>query len=566
MQASSALLKNPVSFENEMVNQGLITKDQLAVAEITQRTLGGDLGHILIQKGFIREPQIVNFFSEQFGIQVVDLKGYTINPALLRLIPYHYVQKFTTIPLSRTGDALTLAIADPFNLPRLETEIRCCEDLQFNFVMAPRQQIEAVIREHYRIDRCTRLGADKVEIINTEKKESPDSLEKAEKLATSLGTVAAVDSILETAYTAEASDIHFEPQDNFIRVRLRIDGLLEEKHVLPIGMHMPIISRIKIISGMNIAERRAPQDGRFSVKIRGKLLDCRTSTYPTQYGEKAVIRLLSKGSLKKLEQLGLSSKDREIFKSWILKPHGLILVTGPTGSGKSTTLYAALQMLNSIDRNIISIEDPIENEISGINQAQVNIKANLTFASALRCMLRQDPDVIMVGEVRDAETAEMVLRAALTGHLVLSTLHTNTAIGAISRLINLGIPPFLLASSLIGVLAQRLVRKNCPQCLTEYVDQEGEGRILKFEPENKLFRGQGCEACRHTGYTGRMGLFELLTVGAPLKKLIEQGLPEESLLKEATAQGFTPMIENGRTKILEGMTTLREVLRVTEVF
>ncbi len=568
MQVEAAFQGAPGNLIKEMVQKGLITKDQLSVAEVTQKNFGGDLPNILIRKGFVREPDFLNFVAQRLGLKVVDLGRSVIPRNLLRLVPYHLVQKYIVMPLSQNEGVLTLAIADPFHLDKLKEELAGAhsEDLQFDFVIAPRKQIELAIRDYYQVQKLSNHWSDEIEIVTSESKNSVDPAEKVEELASSIGTVAAVDSILESACTDHASDVHIEPQENFIRVRLRVDGLLEEKHVLPIKMHMPIVSRIKIISGMNIAERRSPQDGRFSVKIHGDLLECRTSSYPTVYGEKIVIRLLTKGSLKKMEQLGMSPKDCETFKSWVLRPYGLLLVTGPTGSGKSTSLYAALQILNTIDRNIVSIEDPVENEVPGVNQAQVNNKANMTFVSALRSMLRQDPDVIMVGEVRDGETADMVTRAALTGHLVLSTLHTNTAVGAISRLLNLQIPPFLLSSSLVGVLGQRLVRRNCSKCLKEYIDETGEGQVLGLPVGSKVFRGEGCEACRHTGYTGRVGIYELFTLSPALRSLIEKGCTDEDLLNQAKTEGFRPMLEDGRQKILEGLTTISEVLRVTEAF
>lgn len=562
----NALSPKVVELGKKMILEGLITKDQLAVAEVTQHTRGGDLASILIQKGFIQEKTLLDFFANQLKISVIELKQQSIPRSLLKFVPYHLAKKYTVIPLSQSNSHLTLVTHDPFHFSKIEAELNC-GGLRFEFAIAPRQQIEAMIIDLYQLHRITSTGSEKVEfIVDEQRKSKTDTLQNVEELASSVGTVSTVNNIIETAYAEHASDIHIEPQENFIRVRLRIDGVLEEKHILNKQMLLPVVSRLKIVSGMNIAERRAPQDGRFTVKIHGEILDCRTSTYPTIHGEKVVIRLLSKSSLKKLEQLGMFEKDCETFRSWILRPHGLIFVTGPTGSGKSTTLYSALQLLNSIDRNIMSIEDPVENEVAGVNQAQLNTKANITFASSMRSMLRQDPDVIMVGEVRDAETAEMALRAALTGHLVLSTLHTNTAAGVVTRLINLGVPPFLVSSALIGALGQRLVRKNCEHCKKEYVDEAGESLMIGLEKGSKLFRGQGCERCRSTGYSSRIGLFELFTVTSSLRDLIEKGVTEEALTKEAKTQGYIPMIEDGRQKILKGLTSASEVIRVTEIF
>ncbi len=549
-----------------MVERGLITRDQWSVAEVTQQHLGGDLSNILVQKGFIREADLLKFFSDHLELPLARIDAQNLNRNLMRCISYHLVQKYTLIPIEQNGNTITLAISDPLSFSQLKEELsQIPTGEEFRFVIAPRKQIELAIQEFYQVQKMGKTSSSSVEIVQGDNKTQSDAKEKVEEMASSMGTVAAVDSILESAFKDHASDIHLEPQEKFIRVRLRIDGVLEEKHILPIKMLLPIISRIKIISGMNIAEKRAPQDGRFTARIHGTPLECRTSSYPTVYGEKVVIRLLSKGNLKRLEQTGMALKDCECFKSWIFRPHGLILVTGPTGSGKSTSLYAALQLLNSPERNIVSIEDPVESEIAGINQAQVNNKANMTFASALRSMLRQDPDVIMVGEIRDAETAEMAIRAALTGHLVLSTLHTNTAVGAISRLINLGIPPFLLSSSLIGVLGQRLVRKNCSHCTEEILfESEGEDPIGLMKGD-KVFKGKGCEHCRQTGYSGRVGIYELLTITQNLRALSEKGATDEVILAQAVSEGFTTMMQDGRTKVLEGMTTADEVVRVTEV-
>ncbi len=565
MQSQGIIEKVSAGLGQKMVSQGLITKDQLAMAESTQHTLGGELTNILMQKGFVRETEMLNFFSGVLDWSVVDLSKHSVEKHLLRYVPFHLAKKFCVVPYHLKETVLTLVIPDPSSAEALEEALNQ-PHLKIEYVIAPRRQIEKMISDHYQLSRNITVSSSKVEILNEEKKQQLDASKKAEELASSVGAVDAVNAILEMAYSEQASDIHLEPQENYIRVRLRIDGILEEKMIFSMKMLLPVVSRIKIISGMNIAEKRAPQDGRLTVRIKGEMIDCRTSSYPTVHGEKVVIRLLRKGSLKRLDQLGMFPQDCETFRSWVKKPHGLIFVTGPTGSGKSTTLYSALQILNSIERNIMSIEDPVENEIAGVNQAQLNNKANVTFASAMRSMLRQDPDVIMVGEVRDAETAEMALRAALTGHLVMSTLHTNTAVGAVSRLINLGIPPFLLSAAMVGVLGQRLVRKICPECREKYTDTEKHAKFLGLPEDSVTYYGRGCEACRKTGYVSRIGLFELFTMNEEVRKLIENGATDEALLEDVKKKGYVPMIDDGRKKILEGLTTMSEVLRVTETF
>lgn len=553
-----------------MLARGAISKEQYAAAELSQKNTGGELAAILLQKGFLREKDLLAYYSEQFGFPLLNLTQQTIHRTLLKYVPYHLAKKFNVIPINLSEGVLTVVIPDPALVTMLRTELQS-KSFILKFALASKQQLEKAVIEHYQIHLLNSLGKEQVEVINTEERKNrteggEETNQNVEELASSVGAVTAVNSILETAFMEKASDIHVEPQENFVRVRFRVDGLLEEKHILPIKMLLPIVSRIKIISGMNIAEKRAPQDGRISLKIRGSMLDCRASCYPTVFGEKIVIRLLSKGGLKKLEQLGMFPEDTDRFKSWIKRPHGLLFVTGPTGSGKSTTLYSALQMLNSIDRNIMSIEDPVENEIAGVNQGQLNNKANMTFASAMRSMLRQDPDVIMVGEVRDPETAEMALRAALTGHLVLSTLHTNTAVGAVSRLINLGIPNYLLSAALVGVLGQRLVRKICVDCMEEYEDEVGEGQLIGLPEGTKLFRGKGCSICRETGFTARVGIFELFTVTEEVRKIIDNGGKDDEVAEAAKKHGYAHMIEDGRKKVMQGITTVGEVLRVTEVF
>jgi len=361
-----------------------------------------------------------------------------------------------------------------------------------------------------------------------------------------------------------ASDIHIEPMEKSLKVRYRIDGLLEERALLSQQLHAPILTRIKIISGMDIAERRIPQDGRVRMKLGGRMVDMRISTYPTMYGEKIVIRLLTQETVLTLEDLGFSSGDKQKFENIITKPHGVFLVTGPTGSGKTTTLYAALQRINSQDKNIISIEDPIENEMTGINQAQVNIKAGLTFASALRSILRQDPDIIMVGEIRDQETADIVVRSAITGHLVFSTLHTNTAAGAITRLIDLGIERFLIASAIVGLLSQRLVRKICSHCKEEVEIAESQLILLGTKLQAPFYKGKGCKHCNMTGYSGRLGLFELISIDPEIRDLILEGASERKIIEEAKNKGTIKIRNAGINFIKEGITTIEEVLRVTE--
>lgn len=550
---------------SELVNSGLISSNQLAVARVTQKNLGGDLGHILIKKGFVTEEQLVQFLSEQLHVPYIELKDVTIDVKLTKFIPASMAKKYNIIPISKKGDVLTLALADPMDLFSLD-DIKIAVKCILEPILTSKEDVQKMISELYR-SAVTVSGVEDetIEMMGLSEEDEAEASEKLQEIASGTKVVAAVNNLIIRAYKEHVSDIHIEPMQELVKVRYRIDGLLEERMVLPKNMHLPVISRLKIISGMDIAERRIPQDGRVRLKIHGEQLDMRLSTYPTMHGEKVVIRLLSKGEVIGLDELGFSGDDEAKFANLITRPHGILLVTGPTGSGKTTTLYAALQRVNSQDKNIISIEDPIENEIAGVNQAQVNLKAGVTFAAALRSILRQDPDIIMVGEIRDAETAEIAVRAAMTGHLVFSTLHTNTAIGAVARLMDLGLEPFLLSSSLLGVMAQRLVRVICKECRQEVEPHVNHLKILGIEgPDVHVYAGRGCKACRMTGFKGRSGIFELVPISDRLKKMISERVPETDLLKVAREEGAHDMREDGIAKILSGVTTTDEVIRVTQ--
>ena len=547
-----------------MVQSGLITSDQLAVARVTQDSMGGNIGNILLKKGFVGEDQITNFLSGRLNIPLQSIKGLSIDTNLVRLIPYTLAYRYSMLPLTKCENKIQLALGDPVSLYSLD-EISNTLHCEVEVVLAPKEEVLSAMREHYRKQDLREIDIDEVEVIKETDENQDENTEKVQEMASSVGAVSAVNSIFLQAYRERASDIHVEPQRDYVRVRLRVDGRLEERQILPRRMLLPVTSRIKILSGMNIAERRAPQDGRAQLKISGNFIDMRTSSYPTAFGEKIVIRLLRKDNLMKLEHLGFSPRDLKVFTQVIAQPFGIILVTGPTGSGKSTTLYAALQRVNSVDRNIVSVEDPIESEISGINQAQVNPKAGMTFASALRSILRQAPDVIMIGEIRDGETADMALRAAMTGHLVFSTLHTNTAVGAIPRLINLGVAPFLLSSSLLGVMAQRLIRRICQDCRTPTPADPQMLRYLGMPADSVVYKGAGCPKCRNTGFTGRIGLFEIVPVKDKMKTIIEQNAKEEEIMAYINSTGeYRSMKEDGIEKILQGVVTLEEVIKVTE--
>lgn len=549
----------------EMVREGLITNDQLAVAQVIHEDLGANLMQILIEKGFATEQQVMGYLGKVLSIPFVSLKKYRFDSDLAKEIPMHLARRHHLIPLRRDGSNVVVAMADPLDPYALE-------DLKQQFqspiqpVLASFLEIEDLIGQAYGLSRnhSPEISIEAIQNVSSEEDVAyPEEGRRLEEIATGPKIVQAVNEMILRACQEAASDIHIEPRAKVLNVRFRIDGLLEERYHFGREMHLPIVSRIKILSGLDIAERRIPQDGRIRLKMGGKLADLRVSTYPTLYGEKVVLRILSGMGPVGVEGLGFSEEERRLFAELIGLPHGIFLVTGPTGSGKSTTLYAALERLNSSEKNIVSIEDPIEREIVGISQAQINSKAGVTFASALRAILRQDPDIIMLGEIRDRETAEIAVRAAITGHMVLSTLHTNTPAGSISRLLDLGTEPFLLSSALVGILAQRLVRKICNHC-REKTAPPSQIQIPALDRVKTFYRGKGCPQCRLSGYSGRVGIFELAPVRGSIKSLIDQRAPDSRIEEEFRKMKVRSMLEEGLDKVAKGITTIEEVLRVTQ--
>jgi len=554
------------SYVQEIVREGLITKEQLAVAMVSKKNRGEGLGSILIQKRFLTEPELLKFLSRRLNVPFIDLQTHDRDLNLLREISASIAKRHLVLPLRIANGKLEVAMADP-------TDVAALDDLKMAFgnaltpSLASAESIEEALEEAY---AATSSGEDDpntpaVEMEPTQDTETSPTTEskKIQEIASGPNVIAAVNQLISQAWDHGASDIHIEPSRDGSRVRTRIDGILQESPGFQKNMYFAIISRIKIMAGLDIAEHRIPQDGRVRMRMVGRVLDLRVSTCPTQYGEKVVLRLLSKEVLRTIEDLGMEEKDRKCFTEMITKSHGIFLTCGPTGSGKSTTLYAALTRINTPDINIISIEDPIESEITGVSQIAINPKANLTFPTILRSVLRQDPDVIMVGEIRDTETANIAVRAAITGHLVLSTLHTNTAAGAISRLMDLGVEPFLLSTALQGVLAQRLARKICPKC-----KEELSLHSARFGPYAKLvkhaFRGRGCSHCRRTGYRGRIGIFELAPMNDTIRELIYRKASDLEIEKEIRRLQPLSIREEGLKKVEEGITTIEEVLRVTE--
>ncbi|QQR81221.1 MAG: type II/IV secretion system protein [Deltaproteobacteria bacterium] len=551
---------------DKLVTKGLLTKDQLAVARVSQQNLGEELGLILLKKGFLSEPLLLEFMGEELSVPYVSLSQVKIQSQLTQKIPMHVARRYHLMPLYMEGEKVVIAMTDPFDRFAME-DLKQSIGAEIKPVLSSMQEIDQCIAEAYGQSASKRAAdsadvAMQLELVNLGGEDAGES-GNLEKIATGPKVIQTVNQLIVQAFMDKASDIHIEPRQEGMRIRYRVDGLLEERGMLHREMVHPVSSRIKILGGLDIAERRAPQDGRVRIKIGGKPLDMRISTLPTLYGEKIVMRLLTKEGVASIESVGFSEKDRKTFADLIGKSHGIFLVTGPTGSGKSTTLYAALARINSPDKNIISVEDPVESEVAGVNQTQINAKAGVTFASALRSILRQDPDVIMIGEIRDGETGEIAVRAAITGHLVLSTLHTNSAAGAISRMNDLGVEHFLLSSALIGVLAQRLVRKICPECKVEEEPNPALVHIVG-RPVKKSFRGQGCKVCRMSGYKGRAGIFELAPIDETVRKLISEKSPDHVIEEEFRKQGIQSLLDNGLEKVEQGMTTLEEVVRVTQ--
>lgn len=546
----------------EMVKAGLINADQLAVARVRQEDLGQDLSEILVKKGFVSEQQILGFLGKHLSIPYVSLKKYSLDADLAKELPLALAKRHHVVALRKDGATVVLAMADPLDRMAVE-DIRQAIHAEVHPVLASAAEIEEAIERVYG-DRknSVELSLESIKSISSEV--LPEEEKRLEEIATGAKIVQTVNEMIARAFQEGASDIHIEPRQNEVHVRFRIDGVLEEEDPLRRDMHLPVTSRIKIIGGMDIAERRVPQDGRVRVRIHDKPIDLRISTYPTLYGEKVVMRFLTMATPIGIDRLGFSEKDRKLFLDLIGAPHGIFLVTGPTGSGKSTTLYAALERLNTPEKNIVSVEDPVEREIPGISQSQVSAKAGVTFASALRAILRQDPDIIMLGEIRDRETAEIAVRAAITGHMVLSTLHTNTTVGTISRLIDLGVEPFLLSSALVGVLAQRLVRKICPECRQETPPPETAALNSAIAGLKKFYRGRGCSRCRLSGYSGRIGIFELAPITSQIRQLIDGRAPDAKIEEGLRRAGVRPILEDGLHKVESGITTIDEVLKVIQ--
>lgn len=553
-----------------LVKTGLITDEQLEQAKNAQKGDGGFIGSHLVKLGCLTEDNLVEILSEQYGVTVVELSDYELKPEILELIPHNLAMKHGLIPLEREKDTLTVAMIDPSNIVALN-DIKFITGLDIQVVLAHESTMKHVQEKAYEdnISYDSIIGdmdSEDIEVIDVHDDVDVNELEKATEDAP---VVKLVNAILTDSIKKAASDIHIEPYEKTFRVRFRIDGVLYEIMKPPPKLKNAITSRLKIMSELDIAERRLPQDGRIKLKLgRSREMDFRVNVLPTLFGEKICLRLLDKSNLElDMTRLGFEEGQLADFKDAISKPHGMVLVTGPTGSGKTTTLYSALADLNKTTTNISTAEDPVEFNLAGINQAQMNDEIGYNFAAALRAFLRQDPDVIMVGEIRDYETAEIAIKASLTGHMVLSTLHTNDAPATINRLLNMGVEPFLVASSINLILAQRLARRVCSECGAEVeINPEilvnigipaAEARHLKLK------QGSGCDKCSGTGYKGRIALYEVMPLKEELREFVLNGASTAELKREAKRLGMLSLRDSGLLRLKLGMTSVEEVLRVT---
>lgn len=530
------------SLGESLVEKGLITDEQLRQVELEARANAQPLRSIIIKKGLITEDDLTGFLSQQFDLPLIDLTNYLIEPEVIDLIPEDLARKHLLVPILKIGNSLTVAMVDPLDVFALD-EVQMKTGFDIEPALATETAIKKAVEQHYRAkgsmeEVIKSLDRQKLEIKTGQESE----VKKLQGIAEEPPVIKMVNLMIIEAVHEGASDIHIEPEENALKIRFRIDGLLHERTGPPHYLQSAIISRIKIMSDLDISERRVPQDGRIQMKMEGRDIDIRISCIPTIYGENVVLRLLDRSQvLLEPKQLGFSPSILEQYEKLIRCPHGIILVCGPTGSGKTTTLYASLNAINSEDKNIITIEDPIEYHLAGIRQMQVNSKVGLRFANSLSAVLRQDPDIIMVGEIRDVETAKAAVQAALTGHLVFSTLHTNDAPGAVTRLIDMEVEPFLITSSVIGVLSQRLVRTICKEC-----------------------NGQGCKKCIQSGLKGRLGIFELMVPDERIRKMINARASSDEIRKVAIEAGMQSLREDGQNKVNDGITTLEEVMRVAE--
>jgi type IV pilus assembly protein PilB len=552
-------------FTDYLIDNKLISKEDLSKALSLQKEKGGSLVELFVKLNIMQEAQVVSALSSYLSVPPMRVLNLNITKEILDLIPEKTAYNLQVMPIGKIGNTITVAMADPLNVLVID-DLKKITGCEVNPVIAPFSEMKEAIAAHYNRQPLSSLE----DIIGGQKPENLEIIRDKDIIEEEIGSIDEApvikftNSIFKRAVYERASDILIEPLEKASRVRFRIDGLLKEAETFPKKMHPFIISRIKVMCNLNIAEHRLPQEGRFRNIISDRNIDFRVSVLPSSMGEKCALRILDKGTaLLDLDLLGFEQDVLKQVKEDTLKPHGLFLVCGPTGSGKTTTLYSAISHIYSPEKNIITVEDPIEYQLKGINQVSINPQINLTFASCLRSILRQDPDIIMIGEIRDFDTADIAIKAALTGHLVLSTLHTTTSAGSVTRLLNMGIEPFLLSSTLIGVITQRLVRTLCPKCKEEFAMPESVREKYSIDKNAKLYKAKGCNACQNIGYKGRTVLCEYLPVVLKIRALVSNSSSEHVIKREARLLGMRTLREDGLVKVTKGITTLEEVLKVT---
>lgn len=563
-----------------LVNEGIITEEMLDSALADQKKNGARIGTTLVKLGYVKERELLKALSKHFGVGSIDLRTQELDESVLKLIPSEIAGKYLVVPISRFGRKLTIAMINPGDVAAIE-DIQFATGFEINPVVGSEEMILQIVQEHYNVQKIlsdvmyeiemAEAGETNVQVVDGEDVEKKTGEDLADVIddQDSGPALKLAGKIITDAVDMNVSDIHIEPYEKDMRVRFRIDGILHEIMKPPKRMNRALATVIKVMAKLKVEEKRLPQDGRIKARIRNKVIDIRVSTVPTLFGEKMALRLLDRSAIQlNLDLLGFEEESLQDFRRAISNPYGIVLVTGPTGSGKTTTLYSALTELNDIRSNIITAEDPIEYSLMGISQLQVNEKIGLTFASALRAYLRQDPNIIMVGEIRDLETAQISIRASLTGHLVLSTVHTNSAAATVVRLVNMNVEPFLIASTVLAVQSQRLLRKICDKCRQE-VEYPDEVLIdAGLDPKKvdfALTRGEGCEHCRGTGYKGRVGIFETLVITSKIRDMILKHATTEQLEKTAIEEGMLTLNKSALVKLRKGMTSVEEVIRETKV-
>ncbi len=548
-----------------LLTNGVITHEQLSDALRWQKSHPDeDIGNILLSRGLVNDAQLLAAYAQRLDVPLVEKDLVVKRPEVLKLVPESLARRYGIMPLDINNNKILIAISNPEDMSVIE-DVKMSSRMDASIVLASRENINGAIERYYKnLELFYREEQTEVQTISIVSDDTAKKMDEIESNVNNTPVVKLVNNLVQQAYIRQVSDIHIEPFENDVLVRMRIDGDLVEVMRLAPASLASVISRIKILSGMNIAEKRVPQDGRFAYSNDEFKVDLRVSTIPTMYGEKCVMRLLNTGgeNLLSFEQLGMTKENIARFEHMLSAPNGIILVTGPTGSGKSTTLYAVLNRLRKPTINITTIEDPVEKQMFGINQVQVNTKAGMTFASGLRALLRQDPDVIMIGEIRDYETAEIAVRASITGHLVLSTLHTNDSVSTIVRLIDMGVPPYLVSASVNAIIAQRLVKRLCPYCKRKRTVSDSEKALLGDEGISEAFEPVGCQECNHTGYSGRIAIYEIVELDHRIRKMISTNAPVEDIKRVAAENGAEFLADNLRELVRRGVTSMDEFNRI----